>query len=519
MTCSPASSSLDQSGAVTRPERGLGGGLGNARALLLADDGTADQAGAPVTEVHLDPGGDDMASSWTESSGRLTEMHALTSRDDWNGARRRAEAILAGDEYPDDDAALGEALATLGWVAWKEGRARDAVGMLRAAVHRSELGSVHCGGSELRLGLAHMMGAIGDIGPALASVEEFRSDLGRSGDGRRSVAAGIVLAGLHLAAGSLDEAGEEAETALGSTSASDTSPLAAAGQVLLARVELIRGNLDQAAGRAGLGRAAIGDAFGSSQVDAACAWLEAQLLGHRAGPVEAVESVHWLYECLPEHKPLLMCQPDAVVWLVRTAQAAGDPLRAERAVVVAESLSADNPEVEALAAIALHARGLLEGDLEKLCRAALGHPQPWSASSASEDVGLVLGFRDREAAKVWLDGALVGFERIGATRDAARVRDRLRCVGRRRGRRVQRSVSGWASLTETEQEVARYVAGGMTNRQVAASMYLSRHTIDFHLRAIFRKLVVGSRVELTRVVLDHGRPAGGDAERTRAGAR
>jgi hypothetical protein len=47
------------------------------------------------------------------------------------------------------------------------------------------------------------------------------------------------------------------------------------------------------------------------------------------------------------------------------------------------------------------------------------------------------------------------------------------------------------------------VAEGLTNRSVAERMYLSRHTVDFHLRQIFRKLDVSSRVGLTRVVLDH----------------
>jgi DNA-binding CsgD family transcriptional regulator len=193
------------------------------------------------------------------------------------------------------------------------------------------------------------------------------------------------------------------------------------------------------------------------------------------------------------------------VWLVRTAQAAGDLRRAEKVIAFAESLAADNPGVQPLAAIASHARGLLDGDDEKLRRAASAHPQPWSAASASEDAGFALGPHDPEAAKVWFDGALSAFEAIGATPDALRVRERLRCVGRRHGRRVERKVSGWASLTEAEQEVARYVAEGMTNRQVAERMYLSRHTVDFHLRAIFRKLVVASRVELTRVVLEHAR--------------
>jgi transcriptional regulator of acetoin/glycerol metabolism len=62
----------------------------------------------------------------------------------------------------------------------------------------------------------------------------------------------------------------------------------------------------------------------------------------------------------------------------------------------------------------------------------------------------------------------------------------------------------WDSLTATERSVAEIIAEGATNREAAARLYLSRHTIDFHLRQIFRKLGVASRVELTRLVLTRG---------------
>jgi DNA-binding CsgD family transcriptional regulator len=60
---------------------------------------------------------------------------------------------------------------------------------------------------------------------------------------------------------------------------------------------------------------------------------------------------------------------------------------------------------------------------------------------------------------------------------------------------------GWASLTDTELAVAERVAEGLTNREAGAQLYLSPHTVDFHLRQIFRKLDVRSRVELTRLML------------------
>jgi DNA-binding CsgD family transcriptional regulator len=78
---------------------------------------------------------------------------------------------------------------------------------------------------------------------------------------------------------------------------------------------------------------------------------------------------------------------------------------------------------------------------------------------------------------------------------------RLRDVGRPLRRSHRRPVVGWASLTQTEARISDLVALGLTNIEVAERMFLSRHTVDFHLRQVFRKLQVNSRVELTRLSL------------------
>lgn len=58
----------------------------------------------------------------------------------------------------------------------------------------------------------------------------------------------------------------------------------------------------------------------------------------------------------------------------------------------------------------------------------------------------------------------------------------------------------WAELTSTERNIADFVAQGFTNRQTADQLFMSRYTVDFHLRAIFRKLGINSRVDLARLV-------------------
>jgi DNA-binding CsgD family transcriptional regulator len=66
---------------------------------------------------------------------------------------------------------------------------------------------------------------------------------------------------------------------------------------------------------------------------------------------------------------------------------------------------------------------------------------------------------------------------------------------------------GWASLTDAELRVVSRVARGISNRRVADELFLSRHTVDAHLKHVYLKLDVHSRVELTVLALQHRLPA------------
>jgi DNA-binding CsgD family transcriptional regulator len=65
---------------------------------------------------------------------------------------------------------------------------------------------------------------------------------------------------------------------------------------------------------------------------------------------------------------------------------------------------------------------------------------------------------------------------------------------------------GWDSLTGAERSVVELVAQGLTNREAAERLFLSHHTVGFHLRSIFRKLGTKTRVELARRAFEMADP-------------
>jgi DNA-binding CsgD family transcriptional regulator len=62
-----------------------------------------------------------------------------------------------------------------------------------------------------------------------------------------------------------------------------------------------------------------------------------------------------------------------------------------------------------------------------------------------------------------------------------------------------------ALLTPRERQIAELVVTGLTDRAIAAQLWLSHHTVSQHVKRVYRKLGVSSRVELTRLLVGHVR--------------
>jgi DNA-binding CsgD family transcriptional regulator len=193
--------------------------------------------------------------------------------------------------------------------------------------------------------------------------------------------------------------------------------------------------------------------------------------------------------------------------LARIALATHDDELAQLALSNSRRRAELNPRVASIAATAVHVRGLVARsttDLRKAVDLFERTPRRLELAAAVEDLGVELIATDREAAIDALGRALALYTELGATWDARRVRSRLRELGvRRRLVAAEPATDGWEALTTSELTVARLVAEGLTNREVAERLYVSPHTVNSHLRHVFAKLGINSRVELARLARDY----------------
>ncbi|KQT02110.1 hypothetical protein ASG23_01770 [Cellulomonas sp. Leaf395] len=135
---------------------------------------------------------------------------------------------------------------------------------------------------------------------------------------------------------------------------------------------------------------------------------------------------------------------------------------------------------------------------EDLYRSAIKHLQESTALGDHGRAHLLYGEwlrrqRRRRQARDELRTALGIFERAGAAAFADRARRELEATGERVSHEAPSSGDG---LTPQESAVAHLAAEGQTNAEIAAALFISAHTVDYHLRKVFRKLEVTSRRQL-----------------------
>lgn len=437
-------------------------------------------------------------------------------------AWRSAEAILAraGQE---SQPRLAAALLTRAIRSWQAGQLAGALDIARKAARLASTATGLTCRAIAPLLLGGMLVSAGQLDQADEVLRGLQDAAAATGPGGREPSTEILGAALALAAGHPAEAEAGAQQGLALAATQESDLLTTCGLGVLATSSLRAGDLAAAVGyvRSYQDRMARhGPGYGQTR----CLVVAAQLAEARQDTDGAAE----IAARLQQHPGVLAGDLTASGWLVRFALARGNREDAAAVCAAAAELAAGSPGLAGVTAAAAHARGLLDQDAGALQRAAEDSPDPWARASAAEDLGvLLIGRNDFEAGGRRLEDSLAGYDQTAALRDGRRVRRRLRGIGirRRHFTHAKRPKTGWTSLTDTERAVSDLVAKGLTNQQIAGEMFLSTHTVAFHLRQVFRKLDISSRVDLARVCTEQaqlagpaaGLPASGGPRQERAG--
>ncbi|MEU6250875.1 LuxR C-terminal-related transcriptional regulator [Glycomyces sp. NPDC047010] len=196
---------------------------------------------------------------------------------------------------------------------------------------------------------------------------------------------------------------------------------------------------------------------------------------------------------------LLPCYAEAAALAGRETRTLTAELRAWAASGLDLSAPAQLARIEALTAPADTPPDRIEDAFRRAIRLHPPETGDFERARTQLHYGKWLRRRRRPLpARAVLRDALHGFERCGAAPWADQARQELRAAGDKRSP-APRALTG---LTPHQLRIARLVATGATNREVAQSLSLSVRTVDHHLRNIFAALGIRSRVELTRIVAD-----------------
>jgi DNA-binding CsgD family transcriptional regulator len=465
---------------------------------ILSLQGEAEQAAAEAEDILGRP----YLTGALRDEVVIAQLQALTALGESARARGLAENILAAfGEH--GEPALAGALSVLATICWDDGRLDQGLHLASEAVRRT--GGVSPDARHFQplfvfaarlIDIRHLDQAEAVIHAATDSIQAFRPNVSET-------IPAILRARVGLATGRIDDARAEAQAALTIADTFGVRTHSALAHSMLSVIALRTGDL-QAAGQH-LRSRADGAHYTDGYAGTETVLAHAQFVEAAAGPETAVQVLDSVYASLPAHRHVLIGEPTASAWLARTALAAGRHELATGVARMADELAGANPAFDAITVAAAHCGGIVGQDPARLAHAAASHADPWARASAAEDLGTVLAATaDQDEAVVYLDDALGGYGDSGAARDLARVRRRLRRLGVRRRHWVsaERPAVGWASLTKAELVTSSLVAQGLSNQQVAEQMYVSAHTVAFHLKQVFRKLGIGSRVELARLAAE-----------------
>jgi tetratricopeptide (TPR) repeat protein len=340
-----------------------------------------------------------------------------------------ADTILAAPGQHDSQAAAAARL-TRAVIDWDSGQISHGLELLRDAARHGTRISPDARHVQPLLALAAALVDLRQLGEA--------DDILRAADNPAlqnipaQAALSLLRARIHLAAGRLADAAADAQATLTIAQTLGAHGYIAAAHCVLSVIELRRGDIAAAARHIAC-CPGPSPQFADIYARAETTMAEAQITEARDGPAAVLGYLRQLCADLEARPGLLLGDPAVAAWLARTALASDDNELAASAARAAQALADAYPGFPALAAAAAHSRGLARRDPARLAEAATQHPDPWARASAAEDLGILHDRQgDRDQAIRHLKEALGGYRQVGADRDQARIRRRLRKLGIRR---------------------------------------------------------------------------------------
>lgn len=315
-----------------------------------------------------------------------------------------------------------------------------------------------------------------------------------------------------LEQGALDDAAVEAEASLAVADELEITQPTPQARSVLALVEIRRGDLAKA--REHL-RAAEADSDTTEQRYGRWVSLARACLADAEG--RDTTAAMALAGSFGDREPtrLLAVPPSHWPGIVRIALRGEDPSVAQAVSGALHNMTAQDDSQQIIGAVCAHVDGMLHSDPRALASAITGYRstgRPLALAAACEDLGgLMAASDDTTSAIPYFEEAGRLASASGALRDHERIRRRLRQLGVRTSA-VRHRTTGppeWGNLTESERKLIPLVVDGLTNRAIADRLYVSVHTVNTHMKHIFTKLGINTRVELTRLAIARGGIADG----------
>lgn len=422
---------------------------------------------------------------------------------DLAGAAHAADrARLLGERHGNRFAAC-EALNTQAAIALSAGRPADALRLTKLGIGLQAAERQSSGGGPL----SHLY-----HGLALVELDRFADAEAAFAEGlRRSTAAGSTgqaawyhaMRGLaRYLNGRWDGAVVDGRLALDSARSAGTLIARPVAEAVVGLVDALRGNLTVAQRQV---RPAEGSltALGLPGED----WLSMARAAagpeHRASYTALTEG--WLHT---RRTPYFLSWRSLAPALVSQAVRYDDRELAAAVTASAEAGAAGAPGIGSAEGAALRCRALLDADPDaaRAAMAALRESgRPFALGLACLDAAVLLGGRGhRKDARAAVREAADAFSGLRATPWLARAGRALLQLPAAGTAAPPGAPTGWAQLTGTEREIARRVALGLTNPEIARQLVVSPRTVQTHTSHIYAKLGVSSRVQLTAVLHRHG---------------